>query len=233
MKGIAIGLSNNSKEILKRLKKTEFINDIYIASSSKDDLSNIKDLQVKKPREILLQKWPEIDLIIFIGSIGASIRIINSFLTSKDQDPGVIVIDNKCSKIVPLIGLHQSNTQNIAYQIANLLGGEIIETNNSNDQSFLNLDAFGNQWGWKRSGSIKDWSKLVIKQAKNEEIFCKQLSGNSLWKNSESGGFINQINEKEIEKPESTFHVSIFENDETTWHISNGFCGRGRLRYDR
>jgi len=218
LKGIAIGLSNNSKEILKRLKKTEFVKDIYIAGSSKHNEEENELVQVQKPREILLKKWLEIDLIIFIGSIAASIRIINSFLTSKEQDPGVIVMDNKCSKIVPLIGIHQSNTQNIACQIANLLGGEIIETNNTNDQSFLNLDAFGNQWGWKRSGNIKDWSKLVIKQAKNEEIFCKQLSGNSLWKNSESGEIIKQINEKEIEKPDSTFHVSIFENHETNWH---------------
>jgi len=114
--------------------------------------------------------------------------------------------------------LTSANTQNIAFQIANLFGGEIIETNNSNDQSFLNLDAFGNQWGWQRSGDIKDWSKLVIKQAKNEEIFCKQLSGNSLWKTSESAEIINQIDKKETEKPDSTFNVSIFENHETTWH---------------
>ena len=123
MKGIAIGLSNNSKEILKRLKKTEFVKDIYIASSSKEDEKDNELIQVQKPREILLEKWQEIDLIIFIGAIAASIRIISSFLTSKDQDPGVIVMDNKCSKIVPLIGLHQSNTQNIAFQIANLLVG--------------------------------------------------------------------------------------------------------------
>ncbi len=218
MKGIAIGLSNNSKEILKRLKKTEFVKYIYIAGSSKDNGKEYELIQVQKPREILLEKWKEIDLIIFIGSIAASIRIINSFLTSKDQDPGVIVIDNKCSKIIPLIGLHRSNTKNIACQIANLLGGEIIETNNSNDQSFLNLDAFGNQWGWKRSGKTKDWSKLVIKQAKNEEIFCKQLSGNSLWKTSESGETINQINETETENPDSTFHVSIFEDNKRNWH---------------
>jgi len=218
LKGIAIGLSNNSKEILKRLKKTEFVKDIYIAGSSKEDGKENELIQVQKPREILLKKWPEIDLIIFIGSIAASIRLINPFLTSKDQDPGVIVIDNKCSKIVPLIGLHQSNTQNISCQIANLLGGEIIETNNSNDQSLLNLDAFGNQWGWKRSGNIKDWSKLVIKQAKNEEIFCRQSSGNSLWKTSESGEIINQINKKETGKPNSTFNISIFKNHETTWH---------------
>ncbi len=218
MKGIAIGLSNNSKEILKRLKKTEFVKDIYIAGSSKEDGKENELIQVQKPREILLKKWPEIDLIIFIGSIAASIRIINPFLTSKDQDPGVIVIDNKCSKIVPLIGLHQSNTHNISCQISNLLGGEIIETHNSSDQSLLNLDAFGNQWGWKRSGKIKDWSKLVIKQAKNEEIFCKQLSGNSLWKTSESAEIINQIDKKETKKPDSTFHVSIFENHGITWH---------------
>ena len=218
MKGIAIGLSSNSKEILKRLKKTEFVEEIYIAGSSKDDGRENELIQIKKPKEILLKKWLELDLIIFIGSIGASIRIINSFLTSKDQDPGVIVIDKKCSKIVPLIGLHQSNTQNIAFQISNLFGAQIIETNNSYDQSFLNLDSFGNQWGWKRSGKMQNWSKLVIKQAKNEEIFCKQLSGNRLWKTSDSGEIINQIKEKETEKPYSTFNVSIFENNETTWH---------------
>jgi len=218
LKGIAIGLSHTSKVILKRLKRAEFIDEIYIAGSTYQEKIEENEITLIKPKEVLKENWEDLALIIFIGSIGASVRLINSFLTSKDQDPGVIVIDNKCSKIVPLIGLHQSNTQNIAYQIANLLGGEIIETNNSNDQSFLNLDAFGNQWGWKRSGNIKDWSKLVIKQAKNEEIFCKQLSGNSLWTTSKSGKIINQINKKEIEKPDSTFHVSIFENNQRNWH---------------
>ena len=193
MNGIAIGLSNKSKEILKRLKKTEFVKEIYMAGKSTDKGWEKEIIHVQKPREILIKTWTEVDLIIFIGSIGASIRIINSFLTSKDQDPGVIVIDNKCSKIVPLIGLHQSNTQNIAFQISNLFGGQIIETSNSNDQRFLNLDSFGNEWGWKRSGIMKDWTNLVIKQAKNEKIFCKQLSGNSIWKTSESGKFINQL----------------------------------------
>ena len=136
MKGIAIGLSNTSKVILKRLKKTEFIDEIYIASSKYEEKIEENRIPLVKPIEVIKEKWKDLDLIIFIGSIGASIRLINSFLISKDQDPGVIVIDKKCTKIVPLIGLHQSNTQNIAYQIANLLGGEIIETNNSNDQSF-------------------------------------------------------------------------------------------------
>ena len=113
MKGIAIGLSHNSKEILKRLKKTEFIDEIYIASSTCDEAIEKNVVPLIKPKEVFKEKWKDLNLIIFIGSIGASIRLINSFLTSKDQDPGVIVLDYKCSKVVPLIGLHQSNIQNI------------------------------------------------------------------------------------------------------------------------
>ncbi len=220
MKGIAIGLSNTSQEILKRLKETEFVKEVYIACSTYQKTKDKKSIPQIKPKKLLKEKWGEFDLIIFIGSIGASIRLINSFLTSKDKDPGVIVMDKKGSKVLPVIGSHQSNTQKIAFQISELFGGEIIETNNSNDQNYLNLDSFGNQWGWKRSGEIDNWSKLVIKQAKNEVIFCKQLSGNNLWKTSEPAKIINQIDkkEKETEKPDSTFYVSIFENHATTWH---------------
>ena len=108
MKGIAIGLSHTSKLILKRLKRTEFIDEIYLASSTYEEEIEENAITLIKPKEVLKEKWEDVALIIFIGSLGASVRLINSFLTSKDQDPGVIVIDNKCSKIVPLIGLHQS-----------------------------------------------------------------------------------------------------------------------------
>ena len=65
MKGIAIGLSNNSKEILKRLKKTEFVKDIYIAGSSKDGGEENELIQIQKPREILLKKWLRMASISF------------------------------------------------------------------------------------------------------------------------------------------------------------------------
>ena len=227
MKGIAIGFSDTSKEILKRLKKTEFINEIFIGSSSHKD-KKIKDsVKFVKPRQILREKWEKLELIIFVGSVGASIRLINSLLSSKDKDPGVIVIDKKGSKIIPIIGAHQSNIQNIAFQICNLFGGEIIETNNSIDQNYLNIDSFGNQWGWKRSGDIKDWSKLVIKQSNNKEIFCSQLSGNNLWKTSEVGNTITQLSDKDYEKKKSIFHISIFDNHKNTWHPPTLWIGLG------
>ena len=227
MKGIAIGFSDTSKVILKRLKKTEFINEIYLGSSSKKD-KNIKGpIEFVKPKQILREQWEKLDLIVFVGSIGASIRLINSLLTSKDKDPGVIVIDSKGFKIVPIIGSHQSNVQNIAFQISNLFGGEIIETNNSVDKNFLNIDSFGNQWGWKRSGDVKDWSKLVIKHANKKEIFCSQLSGNILWKNSEAGINIKQVSDENYKHKESIFHISKFNYHKNTWHPPTLWIGLG------
>ncbi len=227
MKGIAIGFSDTSKEILKRLKKTEFINEIFIGSSSPKD-KKIKDSVVfVKPKQILRENWGKLELIIFVGAVGASIRLINSLLSTKDKDPGVIVIDKKGSKIIPIIGAHQSNIQNIAFQICNLFGGEIIETNNSIDQNYLNIDSFGNEWGWKRSGDIKDWSKLVIKQSNKKVIFCSQLSGNNLWKTSEVGNTITQLSDKDYEQKKSIFHISIFDNHKNTWHPPTLWIGLG------
>jgi len=227
LKGIAIGLSHTSKVILKRLKKTEFIDEIYIASSTYEEKTKDNSVPLIKPKKVLEKKWKDLDLILFIGSIGASIRLINSFLTSKDNDPGVIVINKKGTKIVPIVGLHQSNTKNIALQISNLLGGEIIETNNSNDQNYLNIDSFGNQWGWKKSGKTKDWSKLVIKQANKEEIFCKQLSGINLWKNSESAKDINILFKKNPNQESSTFDISVYSLSKRTWHPPVLWVGLG------
>ncbi len=227
MKGIAIGFSDTSQEILKRLKKTEFINEIYVASSSLKTIKREHNILSIKPKSILREKWDKLDLIIFIGSVGASIRLISPLLSSKDKDPGVVVIDKKGSKIVPIIGAHQSNIQNIAFQICNLFGGEIIETNNSIDQNYLNIDSFGNQWGWKRSGDIKDWSKLVIKQSNNKEIFCSQLSGNNLWRNSAAGNTIKHLSDKDYEKKKSSFHISVFGNHKNTWHPPTLWIGLG------
>ena len=227
MKGIAIGLSDSSTEILKRLKKTEFINAIYIASSSSETKRLEDSLSFVKPRKILKEEWEKLDLIIFIGSIGASIRLIHSFLSSKDKDPGIIVMDKKGERIIPIIGAHQSNMQNIAFQIANLFGGEIIETNNSSDQNHLNLDSYGKQWGWRRSGDKKKWSGLVINQANNKQIYCKQLSGNNLWKTSVLAKNIQHLSKADTELNNSTFHISAYTYYDNTWHPRVLWIGLG------
>ena len=94
-------------------------------------------------------------------------------------------------------------------------------------RNFLNIDSFGNQWGWKRSGDIKRLVKISNKQANNKEIFYSQLSGNDLWKNSEAGTTINQLSDKDNKNKESTFHISIFNENKNTWHPPTLWIGLG------
>tara|TARA_Y100001968_G_scaffold300875_1_gene312694 strand:+ start:367 stop:2166 length:1800 start_codon:yes stop_codon:yes gene_type:complete len=218
LKGFAVGFSQNSKNLLKRLGKTDFIDEIFIASSNeikKNEGCSIREIKIK---DFLANNWNNINLLIFIGSIGASVRLISPFLISKEKDPGVIVINNDCSKIIPLIGSHQSDTQNIAYQISHLIGGEVVNTSNNLNEINLPLDSFGFQWGWKRSGDIKHWSKLVILQARKEKIYYQQFAGNELWKSLLGSQKLSLCDEKiNLNDSEQSFNIG-FRSSKVSWH---------------
>ena len=219
MKVVAIGFSASSKDFLNSLKKLKFIDKIYISSTLKD-IPNLDDSIVKTDiKRFLKENWRNIDLFIFVGSISIAIRLIAKLLISKDKDPGVIVIDKKGSKIIPLIGIHQTDACTTAVKLANLFDGEVVMTNNSKYEKMLNLDSFGKNWGWNRSGLINDWSNLVIKNINKEKIFVKQSLGNKLWKQSESGKKLNCIFEKDkVEKEENTVFISTKNFHRTAWH---------------
>ena len=219
MKVVAIGFSASSKDFLNSLKKLKFIDKVYISSTLKD-IPNLDDSIVKTDiKRFLKENWRNIDLFIFVGSISIAIRLIAKLLVSKDKDPGVIVIDKKGSKIIPLIGIHQTDACTTAVKLANLFDGEVVMTNNSKYEKMLNLDSFGKNWGWNRSGLRNDWSNLVIKNINKEKIFVKQSLGNKLWKQSESGKKLNCIFEKDkVEKEENTVFISTKNFHRTAWH---------------
>ena len=219
MKVVAIGFSASSKDFLNSLNKLKFIDKVYISSTLKD-IPNLDDSIIKIDiKTFLKENWSNIDIFIFVGSISIAIRLIAELLVSKDKDPGVIVIDKKGSKIIPLIGIHQTDAWTTAVKLANLFDGEVVMTNNSKYEKMLNLDSFGKNWGWNRSGLINDWSNLVIKSFNKERIFVKQFLGNKLWKQSESGKKLNSIVEKnKVEKEENTVFISTKNFHRTAWH---------------
>ena len=146
MKGIAIGLSDTSKEILRRLKKTEFINEIYIASSYKRTKGDA-EIPLKKPKVLLQDKWGKLDLIIFIGSIGAVVRLISPFVRSKENDPAILVMDAKARNVLTLLGGHNQGGDRFADELASALAAEAIFTSDSFvERWFYNIyPAQGNQ----------------------------------------------------------------------------------------
>jgi len=217
LKVVAISFSGISEEFLNSIKKLNFIDQVYIASSS--GIINNDSKHKINAKTYIKQNWRNIDLFIFIGSISASVRLIAPLLVSKDKDPGVIVIDKKVSKIVPLVGIHQTEAYSIALKLSKLFDGDLVMTNNSKFEKYLNLDSFGRNWGWYRSGSINEWSNLVINQSNKNKIFVKQLAGNRLWNKSNSAKKINLLLGKDkIEKEENTLFITSRNKYRKAWH---------------
>ncbi len=100
-------------------------------------------------------------------------------------------------------------------------------TNNSIYEKNLNLDSFGRNWGWNRSGSMNNWSNLVIKQSNKQQIFVKQNSGNKVWKESESGKKIKSLSNNKLEKEDNTFFISSKDDHRIAWHPITLWIGIG------
>ena len=228
MKVVAIGFSSSSIKLLEVFDGSNFIDESYLGSSSNQEYKNVKGIKNLNINNFLKENWRNVNVFIFIGSVGATTRLISSFISSKEYDPGVIVTDKRGSKIIPVLNLHHNQTKNIALKLHNLIGGEIVETNNSSLENLLNLDSFGENWGWRRSGSTKDWSKLVINQSKNQAISFKQFSGNELWKRCKSSKNLNHLDDcDDIYNQELTFFVGIKKQCQTTWHPPTLWLGMG------
>jgi len=228
LKVVAISFSEQSEQFLNSLRCLEFVDELYIAGSTQNN--NIVNQSISKinAKEFIQQNWRKIDLFLFVGSISATVRLISPLLISKEKDPGVIVIDKKFSKIIPLIGIHQTICYEIALNLANLFDGDLIMTNNSIFTKSLDLDSFGRNWGWNRSGSINNWSNLVIRQSNKQQIFVKQYSGKKLWKESESGKKIKYLSsEDKVEKEENTFFISTKNYHKLAWHPKTLWLGIG------
>jgi len=228
LKVVAIGFSSSSIKLLEVFDRSNFIDESYLGSSSNQEYKNVKGIKNLNINNFLKENWRNVNVFIFIGSVGATTRLISSFISSKEYDPGVIVTDKRGSKIIPVLNLHHNQTKNIALKLHNLIGGEIVETNNSSLENLLNLDSFGENWGWRRSGSTKDWSKLVINQSKNQAISFKQFSGNELWKRCKSSKNLNHLDDcDDIYNQELTFFVGIKKQCQTTWHPPTLWLGMG------
>ena len=228
MKAVTISFSGQSEEFVNSLRSLECLDEFYIASCSENNNVNGQYLKKINTKEFIQKHWGEIDIFLFVGSISATVRLISPLLISKEEDPGVIVIDKKFSKIIPLIGVHQTICHDIALKLSNLFDGDLVMTNNSKFEKYLDLDSFGRNWGWNRSGSMNNWSNLVIKQSNKQQIFVKQYSGNKVWKESESGKKIKSLsNKNKFEKEENTFFIGSKNDHKIAWHPRTLWIGVG------
>ena len=181
-KRVAFGFSLSAVPLLERLKASKHVDQIFISDSSTLSLGQqIEGLGKSLPIDFLKNYWQKNNKLIFVGAIGAVVRLVSPFVQSKENDPAIIVLDSKAKNVITLLGGHKQGGDAFANELGASLEARVVCTSDSFTERRIPLDCFGEGWGWERGGGEDDWRKLMISQSKEQKNFVFQSKGSKLW----------------------------------------------------
>jgi len=89
------------------------------------------------------------DQIIYFVSLGAVVRLIAPHLKSKDEDPGVLVVDDAAHFVIPVLSGHIGGANAWAEYVAGLIGANPVLTTASDVGKTIPVDILGRELGWR------------------------------------------------------------------------------------
>jgi cobalt-precorrin 5A hydrolase len=95
---------------------------------------------------LMFQKY---DQIIYFVSLGAVVRLIAPHMVSKDEDPGVLVVDDAGQYVIPVLSGHVGGANAWAEYVAGLIGAAPVLTTASDVGKTIPVDILGRELGWK------------------------------------------------------------------------------------
>jgi cobalt-precorrin 5A hydrolase len=79
-------------------------------------------------REAFSSSFTDYSQWILVMAAGIAVRYLEGLTRHKRIDPGVVVIDEACRFVVPLVGGHEGGANFLAYRVANLTGAVPVVT---------------------------------------------------------------------------------------------------------
>lgn len=121
------------------------------------------------------------DQIIFLVSLGAVVRLIAPYLRSKDEDPGVIVIDDAGQYVIPVLSGHVGGANEWSERVADLLGAAAVLTTASDVGRTIPVDILGRHLGWRVEAPKINVTRVSAHVVNGEPIAFVQEAGSPDW----------------------------------------------------
>lgn len=103
----------------------------------------------RKLKDVLGEIWEERRLLIFVMATGIVVREIAPLLKGKDQDPAVLVLDEKGKFVIPLLSGHLGGANAWAKYLAAALSAEPVITTATDGRGLTAPDEWAGKLGWK------------------------------------------------------------------------------------
>ncbi len=121
------------------------------------------------------------DQLVFLVSLGAVVRLIAPHLKSKDEDPGVIVVDDAGQFVIPVLSGHVGGANAYAEKIAALTQGTAVLTTASDVGKTIPVDILGRELGWKVEAPKINITRVSAHVVNEEPIAFIQETGDKNW----------------------------------------------------
>lgn len=121
------------------------------------------------------------DQIVFFVSLGAVVRLIASHLRSKDEDPGVIVVDDAGQYVIPVLSGHVGGANAWSERVADLLGAAPVLTTASDVGRTIPVDILGRHLGWRVEAPKINITRVSAHVVNGEPVAFVQEAGSADW----------------------------------------------------
>ena len=86
--------------------------------------------------------------LLFVGATGIAVRLIAPFVEDKLRDSAVIVMDQRGRHVIPLLSGHMGGANEIARNLADRVGAEVILTTATDVEDLFAVDVFARRNGF-------------------------------------------------------------------------------------
>jgi cobalt-precorrin 5A hydrolase/precorrin-3B C17-methyltransferase len=117
-------------------------------------LGETRSYEVKE----LARAWEECDQLVVLLAVGATVRLLAPLLADKRTDPGVVCVDEARRFAVVVAGGHGGGANELAEQVADVLGAEPVVTTATDAAGLPGLDT----WSWPVEGDVARVSRALL-----------------------------------------------------------------------
>lgn len=137
--------------------------------------------------------FAQFDGIVAIVSLGAMVRLMAPHLKDKEQDPGVVVVDEAGRYAIPVLAGHLGGANALAGHLAQALGALPVLTTASDSRETLAVDLLGRELGWSFSASKEVVVRASAAVVNDEPVALVQESGSRDWWRNHANGRSNPL----------------------------------------
>ena len=108
------------------------------------------------------KEWRKQDAFVFIGAMGICVRTIAPYIKDKHEDPAVVCIDSLGQNAISVLSGHVGGANNLAREIAGMIGAREVITTQSDNAGLWALDTFEQRFDWPVASDIDDMNACIF-----------------------------------------------------------------------